>query len=60
LGTGYSVHHRIVSAVTKVDFIKNRVPYMVLRGRLSNSIVLNVHTKSEQKMMIKKKIFMRN
>ena len=42
------VHHRIVSAVTSVEFVSNRVPYIVLRGRWCNIIVLNVHAPSEE------------
>ena len=33
LGTGFFVHHRIASAVKRVDFVIYRVLYIVLRGR---------------------------
>ena len=46
LGIGFSVHHRIVSAVKKVEFVSDRVSYIVLRGRWCK--VLNVHTRSEE------------
>ena len=49
MGTGSFVHHRIVSAVKKVEFVINRMSYMVLRGRWGNIIVLNVHAPSEEK-----------
>jgi hypothetical protein len=49
LGTGFFVHHRIISAVKTVEFISDRVSYIVLRGRWCNFIVLNVHAPSEDK-----------
>ena len=48
LGTGFFVHHRIVSAVERVGFVSDRVSYTVPRGRWYN-IVLNVHAQSEEK-----------
>ena len=32
LGTRFFVHHRIVSAVKKVEFVSDMVSYIVLRG----------------------------
>jgi hypothetical protein len=44
----FFVHHSIVSAVKRVEFVSDRVSYIVLRGCWYN-IVLNVHTPSEEK-----------
>ena len=49
LGKGLFVHHRIVSRVKTVEFVSNRVLYIVLRGRWCNIIILNVHAPSEKK-----------
>ena len=43
LGTGFIVHHRTVSAVTRAEFVSDRVSYIVLRDYWCNIIVLNVH-----------------
>jgi len=49
LGTGFFVHRRIVSAVRRVEFVNDRLLYIVLRGCWRNSIIANVHTQSEEK-----------
>ena len=49
LGTGFFVHHRIVSAVKRVEFASFRISYIVLRGRWFNIIFMNVHAPSEEK-----------
>jgi len=38
-----------VSAVQIVEFVSDRVSYMVMRGRWCNIIVLNLHAPSEEK-----------
>ena len=43
LGTGFFVHHRIGSAFKRVEFVSDRMSYIVLRGRWCNIIVLNAH-----------------
>jgi hypothetical protein len=49
LGTGFFVHHLIVSAVKRVEFGNDRKSYVVLTGRLCNVIISNVHAPSEEK-----------
>ena len=49
LGTGYFVHQRIASTVKRVEFVSDRMSYIVLRGRWCNIIVLNVHAPSKEK-----------
>jgi len=49
LGTGFFVHQRIASAVKRVEFVSDRVSYIVMRGCWCNIIVLNVHAPSEEK-----------
>jgi len=45
----FFVHRRILSAVKRVEFLSDRLSYIVLRGRWRNSIIANVHTQSEEK-----------
>jgi hypothetical protein len=53
----FFVHHKIVSSFKRVEFVSNRMLYIVLRGRLSNIIVLNVHEPNEEKNDYLKDIF---
>jgi exonuclease III len=47
LGTGFSVHKRIISAVRRVEFVSDRMSCIILRGRWCNIIVINVHAPCE-------------
>jgi len=48
-GTGFCVHHRIVSAVKSVEFVSDRMLYIVLKRCCFSIIVLNVHAPGEEK-----------
>jgi hypothetical protein len=43
------VHKRIISAVKRVEFVSDRMSYIILRGRWCHIIVLNVHAPAEDK-----------
>ena len=58
-GTGFLVHHRILSAGKRVEFVSDRVSYISLRGRWCNIIVLNVHIPSGEKSDYSKDSFFR-
>jgi hypothetical protein len=49
LGTGYFVHKKIISAAKWVEFVCDRMSYIILRGRWCHIIVLNVHASTEDK-----------
>jgi hypothetical protein len=49
LRTGFFVHKRIISSVRRVEFVDDRMSYMILRGRWCDIIVLNVHAQTEDK-----------
>jgi hypothetical protein len=40
---------RIISAVKRVEFVSDRMSYIILRGRWCHIIVLNVHAPTEDK-----------
>jgi exonuclease III len=42
LGTGFFVHKRI-SAVKRIEFVSNRMSYIILRGHWCDIIILNLY-----------------
>jgi len=49
LGTGFFVHKRVILAVKRVEFVSDRMSYIVLRGCWCDIIGLNVHAPPENK-----------
>jgi hypothetical protein len=47
--TIFLVHHRIIPAIKRVEFVGDRMQYIVPRGRWCNVTVLNVHAPTEEK-----------
>ncbi|PNF28102.1 hypothetical protein B7P43_G12260 [Cryptotermes secundus] len=51
LGTGFFfIHKRIISAFQGVQFVSDRMSYIILRARWWDVIVLNVHAPTENKI----------
>jgi hypothetical protein len=51
------VDKRIISAVNRVEFVSDRMSYMLLRGRWCHVVVLNVHAPTEDKTDVVKDSF---
>jgi hypothetical protein len=49
LDTVFLVYKRIISAVKGVEFVSDRMSYIILRGRWCHIIVLNVHAQQKIK-----------
>jgi hypothetical protein len=47
LNTGFFVQKRIISAVKRVEFVNDRMLYMILRGCWCQIIVVNVYALTE-------------
>jgi hypothetical protein len=60
LCTGFFLHTRNISAVKKVEFVSDRMPYMALRRRWCDIIILNVHAQQRIKLMILRTVYTRN
>jgi hypothetical protein len=50
LGTGVFVYKRTISAVKRVEFITDRMSYIILRGYWYNINFLNVHARKQDKI----------
>jgi exonuclease III len=49
LRRGFFVHNRVISAVIRVEFVSDRMSYIILKGRGCDIIILNVHAPTEDK-----------
>jgi hypothetical protein len=52
LGTGFFVRKRIILAVRRVEFVSDRMLYIILRGHWCDIIVLNLHDPTDDKIII--------
>jgi hypothetical protein len=53
LHTRFIVHKRIISAVKRVEFVSDRISYIIIRSRWCDIIVLNVYVPTEDTIGVK-------
>jgi hypothetical protein len=58
LGTGLCKHKGIISVVKRIEFIGDRLSYLMLRGCWCDDTVLNVHAPTEDRCDDTKDSFM--
>jgi uncharacterized protein YifN (PemK superfamily) len=49
LGTEYFVHNIVISAVTRAEFVSDRISYVILKGRRCDITVLHVHALTDDR-----------
>jgi exonuclease III len=49
-GIGFFVHKGLISAVKKVEFVSDRMSYIILKGRRCDVILLNIYFPTEDKI----------
>jgi hypothetical protein len=49
LRTGFLIHKRIISAIKRVEFVSDRMSYIIVRGHWCDIVVLNVHAPTVDK-----------
>ena len=56
----FFVHHRTVSTARRVEYVSDRMSYIILRRRRCNIIFVNKHEPSDNQRDDSKENFMRN
>jgi hypothetical protein len=54
------VYQRIIAALMRVEFVSERISYILVRGTWCEVIVMNPHVSTEEKVMTQRTVFMRD